>query len=165
MKTKFINKTDASAKELRDFAKTALGLDIPDNANSAKVLTALAEAGYTGDQIAVFEVTETRASGGSIGTYEKDEAWTDADGVTHDKREYACIKIAESPERGGDRPVFLSVNGKGIYVPRKEPAEVPYIYVQVLDAAKTRVWDNETNGLQNHHDVPRYNYQMLPRPE
>lgn len=128
MAIKEIPFAEATATQLADFAATNYGLDVRHTMGSAKIIQALQSVGYDKQTITVqvADVPQPVASG--------------------NKRRMAEINIPEQDKPGGSEPVFVSVNGRGMYIPRDRECTVPYEYYDALRNAVKHVYDTDENG-------------------
>lgn len=66
---------------------------------------------------------------------------------------------------GGDRPVFLSVNGRGLLVERGKPQKIKYPYFLALqNAVKTAIDQDPNSGETMTREVPSYNWRVTRMP-
>ena len=67
---------------------------------------------------------------------------------------------AETPGSSeGTDPVWVAVNGSGMWVPRGRPVSIPFEYYAVLQNAKVRQFGmapDEFTPLGEHREVPRH---------
>ena len=76
----------------------------------------------------------------------------------------AKIIIARDEKPGGDRPVFVAVNGKSMLIPRAEPCDVGLPYVEALAHATQTLYDMDEEGNITSREVPLYPMQILSMP-
>ena len=77
------------------------------------------------------------------------------------------VLIMENSAEGaaGKRPIFLSVNGVAMLVPRAQPADIPYRYYEALkNAVVHKIKHDLDNGTVETFDEPAYAYQVLALP-
>lgn len=140
---------EASVQELRDFAQTALGLEIEGTENRNVVLSRLREAGYDPDnekfRIAILTRPEPAP------THMRDGSTEERDG-----RIYKRMTIHAGPGEGGDRPVPVRVNGKTMLIPRGQPCMVPEEYAEAVVNAQETTYEMTGTGIMNPREVPSY---------
>lgn len=74
----------------------------------------------------------------------------------------ARIVIDRQDGPGGDRPVFVAVNGSSILIPRGEPVLVGMPYVEALTNATMTLFDqNPETGEITARDVPVHPFRIL----
>jgi hypothetical protein len=136
----------AKLNELRHFAEVQMGLDVPEGAKIVQIRALLQQAGYTKDTIEVDDDVLVPAT--------KPEAAA-ASGKTK-------IIVATQEGPGGDRPIFVSVNDRPMYVPRGEVVEIPNEFVHVLSNAKQIVYEaTDAQGLGRAREVLTYPFQIV----
>lgn len=152
---------EATAAQLREFARDALGLpDIKDTANKAQLLAQI-QAAWDKPHIVVSVVDESlparRTAKAAIAEETPDN---------HPEKVTVLIHVQE--EKGGDRPVELSVNGKIMLVPRGVEAEIPWPYYIALKHAEQHFYDplpvndQESGGLNPEpRKVMRYPFSRV----
>lgn len=68
---------------------------------------------------------------------------------------------------GGDQPVFVSVNGSAMFIPRGEPVDVPAEFAHALGNARQMVYrqvqgeDGQPAGIGDPREVLAYPFQIL----
>lgn len=147
----------ASQKQLLHFARTIMQLDVRDNATPNELRSKLRAAEYKEDFI------EYEAEGVDEPKRIANAKPIDAETATPaGKPEKVKIQIAVGNNKGEDQPVFVGVNGKGMFIPRGEPVEVPYAYYEALNNARQyRYSSNEQDGLQAPVEVPTYPFSVF----
>lgn len=120
--------SEATAAELREFAKISLGLDgISDTDGIPAVIGKMAAAGYNLPTITIQNpdlVVTPRDEDSPSG------ARREVNGRTEIR-----IQIHKSEKAGGSRDVPVGVNGKMFMIPRGKPVWVPEAYVEALKNA------------------------------
>lgn len=71
------------------------------------------------------------------------------------------IKVFQSEGPGGAEPVYISVNGYSILIPREIECDVARPFVNALRDAVTTVFEQNDKGEPKTRNVPRYNWQMI----
>lgn len=71
------------------------------------------------------------------------------------------IKIFQAEGPGGSEPVYLSVNGYSIQVPREIECDVARPFVDNLRNAQMTVTEQDKDGNEKSRTVPRYNWQLI----
>ena len=159
MKQKIVPWDKATLVELRMFANQVLGI-APGHNMGESTLRAKIRAAYSNDTITILvpddddnvvaqpdapapkpQSTDSRALRGSSAA---------ADPKVQ-------ITIAEVEGAGGNRPVFVGVNGVGMLVPRGKPVHIPYRYFLALSYAIKTVHEQDTETQEiTSTDVPSY---------
>jgi len=164
---------EATPAELKDFAMIK-GLDVHDNLKDRKRLIALIRTVHTGEMIDVREnsqpaplqagSTETAGTKKSKGTFDVKNNYStpgDFKGLPKVK-----VNIAKSEQAGGDRHVFLAVNGAEFLVQRGEPVDIPYpVYEALKNAVEWKYFQDQETREMKKVEVPRYPFQVLSIPE
>lgn len=135
---------NANKAQLRAFAED-YGLTIHNFDNADVIITKLREAGW--DHPFVLEVTEKKAeakkAGGAI------------------SEPMVKIYIHKGTGRGGERPVFVAVNGKGILIPRGSIESVKLRYFNALDVAvETQYFTDPVTNELDARDIHSYPFQV-----
>ncbi|WP_042700702.1 hypothetical protein [Azospirillum sp. B506] len=154
---------DATVDQLRWFATTVLGIDLGPNPNiRIETLRAkIASAGYQRDDITVLD------SVGATAPVAAATAETPAHAVdpgSYQRGPKATIMIDRQEGPGGDRAVFVAVNGKSMLIPRAQTCEVGLPYVEVLAHATQTLYDMDEEGNISSRDVPLYPMRILSMP-
>jgi hypothetical protein len=71
------------------------------------------------------------------------------------------IKVFQQEGTGGSEPVYLSVNGYSILIPREVECDVARPFVNDLRDAVTTVTEQDKDGNPTTREVPRYNWVMI----
>lgn len=146
---KKISVQEARASDLAAYAQTHLGLlDINYRIGKDAVLAEMAKAGFDGDEIEIDDAPAPVAS-------------APAD-IPAQGEEKVTINIAAQEGPGGSEPVFVSVNGSAMLIPRGKDVPVPKRYYEVLRTATRMVYDpNPEGGLMPPREVPQYPFQRV----
>mgnify|MGYP001220154206 CR=1 FL=1 len=160
MTEKTVKIEEASIQQLRDYAGTVLGLDIPRTAN-AETIRAKIRAATDVEEITVTEATPVDHSGtpparpkgyhGLLGDSSKGDPLVE-------------LVISEQSGPGGKRDVFLSVNGRGMLVPRNKQVTIPYRYYEVLKNARQTLHEQNDDGSISSREVLSYQFQTIRMP-
>lgn len=158
---------EALIDDLRSFAEVVLGLEVPKRATEQTIRGKIAEAGWTRDVIVLDDASAGIPTGSqnnslvNIRPREDDKGnaimGEGPDGEPEQEREIKIL-VHTSDKPGGDEPVFASVNGRGIYIPRGERVWVPEKFVRVLDDAVELhypEYDPNKNDGRGGLDAPR----------
>lgn len=143
---------DATADDLRYFCTQIQNLDISPRANRPQMRQALAQAGWTGDTIKVLDKeaqvqTIQPASMDSDAADAADISTTDSSDGAASRPKYAEITIPTGEGKGGQRPIFVAVNLKGMLVPRGEKVRIPYAYYEALLNAEKTIYEKGPDDL------------------
>lgn len=154
MSEKKIPLSEASEVQLRDFAEAYLGMTFPAN-TKPETIRAKVSAAWTKEHILVSEADENPKQTAPKAQPPKVNG--------SEAPEKVKIIISRTDEAGGDEPVFVSVNGRGMLVPRGEEVEVPYPYFEVLNHAVKDVYEPLKDGGINPipRKVPAYPFQRV----
>jgi hypothetical protein len=145
----------ASAAQLAAFAALNLGLDVQSGSSANKLRGQINAAGYDKDFIEI-DTDEAAASAPRA----KAQAFNDYAAGTRPTK--VRLIIQSQPGPGGDEPVFVSVNGSAMYIPRGKEAEIPYRYYEALNNARSVTHENDDReGLKNAREVPVYPFSVL----
>lgn len=126
---------DATATQIADYAVKFHGMDVRPTMGKDKLITALRVAGFSGAEI---EVEMPQPKG------ETPEAITARSPRDEPKRR---IFIEQQEGAEGQRPVFASVNGSAMLIPRGVEVVVPQKYVGVLNNAQREVIDPDPGPM------------------
>lgn len=78
-------------------------------------------------------------------------------GISGNKR---IVTIHASDADGGDKAVFLGVNGVAYQIPRGKPYEVPVEVIEALKNAVVTQYKSGNDGVVKPFDVPRYAFSV-----
>ena len=158
----------ASPAQLREFCETVLQIEVPPTANKMTIIAKMEEAGHHSDTITV----PSTAAKEILGDPSKAVRFTERGRVVTEmrkgevvERKQLCIVIQSSEEKGGDRPVPVSVNGTRLDIPRGTPCWVYEEYVEALRSAVELVYDPSTKGLQEPRSRRAYPFEVLSGPD
>lgn len=150
MAMKKIPIAEATAAQLRTFAREVCGLpDVKDTANK-QTLVAQIQAAWEHDFILASDEERTSKERSSKNRF--------ADETPEKHPETVVVLIHGSEEPGGDRPVELGVNGQNMLVERNKDQEIPWAFFIALQNAEQHFHDpmpvnDQSNGGIN--PVPR----------
>lgn len=156
MQFKDVKIADASLLQLRVFAEMGLGMDVPKTANADQIRKMIANV-HEGDTInvpvrgddAAEEGTDSAPPAPAVDTarpaavapaaVEMDEAALisafERLDIDSRKDPKITIQIHNQAGKGGERPVFVGVNGVGMLLPRNKQITIPYRYFLALTDA------------------------------
>jgi hypothetical protein len=147
-----IRLVDATHAELSAFATQDLNLELPDAATRADIIELIKQSGHTAKSFELDDMARrpvgmaARAPSGDLDDY------------THVK-----LTIAMQDIPGGREPVFVSVNGRGMFIPRGEPVEVARRYYEsaLRDAVEvhypeTQELTRDRSALEAPIETPRF---------
>lgn len=137
----------ASIDQLRHFAETRLGVPVPAGAKRDAVLALIQQAGHSGP------ITAPAGPGRVVGPASNEPDDLDA---------YVEILIQRQEGAGGGDPVWVSVNGRGLFIERGKPQKIRRKYLHVLENATATVYEQEavTKDIVPR-EVPRYPFSVL----
>lgn len=124
----------ATHAELLAFATAEQNLDVPATATKAEIIDVLRKSGFTGKS---FELDTSVLRPGSAAAPRAAAGGA----YTHVR-----MTLAANDAIGGREPVYVAVNGRGIYIPRNEPVVVKRKYFEALTNA-VEVYYPETGDL------------------
>lgn len=78
-------------------------------------------------------------------------------GISGNKR---TVTIHASEADGGDKAVFLAVNGVAYQIPRGTPHDVPVEVVEALKNAVVTQYKSGADGVVKAVDVPRFAFSV-----
>lgn len=151
-KARAIPIAEATLAQLREFAQTHLGIELPPTANTAQARSQVRQA-WAKDEIYVLDEPESEQAKKPTARLGKQ---------TGEGKVRLMINRTEEP--GGDEPVPIGVNGRIMLVPRGEEVEIPRPYFLVLRNAIKHVYDMHPNGkelLEKPREVPMYPFQVF----
>lgn len=142
--------SECTLPELRKFAQEVMGLEIPSTTNRMQVIAKLSSV-MQGDMVQIESI---------------EEAEHPAPKKVDDESDYVTVIIASTEEVGGKEPVWVSVNGRGLYIPRGTPSRIHKRYEHALKNAVRTVYEQETvNGIPGDivgRAVHSYPYTVIP---
>jgi hypothetical protein len=146
---------DATPAQLREFATTVLGIEVAPTTPAAGIRAKIGAAGWDKDTITIAGssvpgpvITATKAS---------DLAATGEEG-------WSTVLIQKSNEKMGDQPVFVSVNGVGMFIERGRPSRIKNRYVEALQNAVETIYEQDTSDLRAPlipRDVHRFPFSII----
>lgn len=122
---------DATRDQLASYATLQYGIEIEPRWNKNTILSRLRDAGFHADSLtmnvagAEHEPREAAPKAKSVD--DRPAKWAG--------RRLVKLSIAKTNEPGGTEPVFVSVNGQAMYIPRGEPSWAPFEYYAALKEA------------------------------
>lgn len=146
----------ASVKELRQFAELELGIELPQTTNRSQIIAKIKRAKPDLTEVPAILEAEPAPLTKSVAAEAQQEA------------KKVRVRISPQDGVGGERPVFVSVNGRGMLIPRSEIVEIPPAYAEALANATYTVYDEVKNGEGEvayvPRDVARFNAQFFEAP-
>jgi hypothetical protein len=151
---------EADTEQLRQFARLQnLAVSPNPNTSREKILSVIEQAGF--QEIDVADDSAAASEPAPTARVQQGSALSDHAGVP-----YVEVMIERDEGVGGDRPVFLSVNGRGLLVARGKPQRIKYPYFLALQNAVKTVFDNNPDTGETHaRNVPTYNWRALRMPD
>ena len=163
--------TEATKAQLREFATVTLGLEVGNLAKRTEILAKIREA-WDEDTITVNGADETpepkptaenplglqkSALKAAKETTHVQDNEHDPQDPNHPANRMETIFIDIVDEAGGADPVWLSVNGKGIWVTRGKDVRIKHKYVHDLENAVRTVYEQELDeqGIPSGPMIPR----------
>jgi hypothetical protein len=142
--------SECTNAELRNFGNTICGLSIPLHADKAKILGLLATV-WPHDYIEFIE--EEKAVHPPVQTVENEE--------------YVTIIIQQTDDEAGNEPVWVSVNGRGMYIERGKPQRIKRRYYEVLENAVREVGEQQYDAYKRpthieFRKVKSYPFTVIP---
>lgn len=150
---------EASDEQLRWFVEHVLGIPLARKTmRREELLARLHQAGHTGP----IQAMPGHGSAPAPSPAATEEGGGLMPGGSYQAGKKAKIVIDRQDGPGGDRPVFVSVNGFSILIPRGEPVAVGLPYVEALANATQTLFDqNMETGEVSARDVPAYPFRVL----
>lgn len=136
---------EASDHDLRQFAVISLGLDVPPRETREKLIARI-KATYTADEIVLPKATDMRERLDEVARTTRPVPEEQRDPEAPDEVE---VRIKVHTAQNDAKPVWVSVNGRGLWVPRGESVWLKERYVAVLEQAEQLVYpeyDMSLNG-------------------
>lgn len=156
---------DATDEQLREFCRNNLGLPVGDQETraslEAKIQTTWGKSKIT--------VSEGRKKATRIKT--EAAAVVDEGGIPVDKRTNMVVEpiweilIPETEEPGGKDPVFLGVNGRGMFVERSVPSEIKHRYYADLVTNTKTVYIQVDERTIEPRVMPAHPFNVLTPPD
>jgi hypothetical protein len=164
-KTRNVAFNDATPAELRMFLQQSCGITAHTNC-TPETLRAKVRAVFEGDEISLILPDDPEiAAKAPPNEVRSDGQRMVSKGGKGDPVVELTLMEQEGP--AGKRPVFVSVNGKAMLIPRSKRVQVPYRYYDVLRNAVRSEVLHVTRGATTeelHNDVPEYNMQVHKEP-
>lgn len=159
--TEHVAKSRASKEQLLTFAGLVLQIEVDESMTKEKVLALIEQAGWQRDTIP----TLTRPSSlpmmsdatGSARPHPFPHNFQNKGAMRQ------CIKIRINTEEkaGGDRKVFVAVNGSGMEIPRGRVEAIPVEYVEALENAEELIYEPSVEGLPEPRIVKSYPFSYV----
>ncbi|MEM9049869.1 MAG: hypothetical protein AAGC92_14250 [Pseudomonadota bacterium] len=158
---KHVPLSEASVEQLREFAKTAQGLDI-HHATTKKesILARLQESGYSRDYITVDE--DGALPQGLKKTDPGDMRMALGENAESFKKRIRIL-IPESDDQNMLKYAPVSVNGYAIIIRRGVAVDIPYPHYRALMTSREKVYETDADGrlTGEYRFVPAYPLQVL----
>lgn len=136
-----------SASALADYVNTNMGLEIKPQTNLAGIKAKMAQAGFQTDYI---EIDDGKGEQPIARIEPKRERHTPG-------KRMVQMRIEQQEKPGGSEPVFVSVNGVNILIPRAQTCWVDYKYYHALQNAVAHIAITDENSLiTGYRKVPEY---------
>ena len=160
--------TEATLDEVRGFARL-LGIDVDSR---WKLETLIAKMGDYGLPVHddAFQITVSSGGGfepvsrGGVGSWRRlnDGRWEESAEGEPGARFGRTINVPTEEREGGDRPVYVSCNFRGMLIPRGKDVWVPIEYVRALDGAiREHLMTDEDGTVIGKRDVKRFPYNVV----
>jgi hypothetical protein len=162
---------EATLPDLRAFAQNVLQIEVPERANKQAVRGKIADAGWTMGHIVLDDASGIDLPGardresGLVNVRprltEAGEPVLNSDGEPENEIK---VLVHTSDKPGGEDPVFVSINGRGMYVPRGQNVWVPEKFVGALKAAEEKhypEYDGGDGGLGKPRLVQSYPFSYV----
>jgi len=149
MSNKIQKKIDeATNAELIEFANTVCGLSVPKQSSKAVIMAALQPV-WPHDYI---EIVQTAPA-----NHPPLNKQTPADKEVSYWEQKVTVTIAKNEDVGGAEPVWLSCNGRGIWVPRGMQCKIARKYLHILENSIRTIYEQEKlpNGMPGEL-IPRH---------
>ena len=149
--------TDA---EMARYCQVVQNMPVEHTTSRARMMAGLAAIGIKGDTL-----VDIPAAAGP-GPTPTPAIPPSAPGADPD--EFVLINVHASEMPGGQEPVFVGVNGTGIWIPRAQPVRIKRKFMQSLAHAVRTVHDpdlaNPLGGTLPPRDVPDYPFSVMADP-
>lgn len=149
-KIKTVALESATEEQLRTFASDNLGITLKDTDKRPAILARIRGA-WDKPEITVSDDDPTIPKA-------KAKAAPNTD---HGSNEFVTVLIERQEEPGGEEPVFLSVNGRALWVPRGEPARIRKPYFEVLKHSVKTVYEQNGTDEIRSRNVPMYPFRVI----
>lgn len=159
--TEHVAKSRASKEQLLTFAGLVLQIDVDETMTKEQVLAKIEEAGWQRDTIPTLHRPSSLPQMSDATGSARPRPF-DHDFQSKGKAR-PCIKIRVNTEDkpGGDRPVFVAVNGNGMHIPRGKTEPIPVEYVEALENAEELVYEPSVEGLPEPRIVKSYPFSYV----
>lgn len=146
---------DAGAAQLREFARTHLGLEVGDRSTRAQLLAAINASGHEGDEITLEDRVAEVAAQPVDGSR--------AEPMPDEFRNAQRMRVIIPKQQGGVDPVPVSVNGWAIAIRRGKEVAIPKPHLDVLLNATEFQYptDEDGNIISEPQEIPSYPVQVL----
>jgi hypothetical protein len=136
-----------NASALAQAVAATMGLDVRPNMGVAGIKAKMAQAGFPTD---VIEIDDGRDEPEIKRVEPKRERHTPG-------RRMVQIRIEPQEKPGGNEPVFTSVNGSPILIPRAKTCWVDYKYYHALQNAVAHIAEvDQDSNITGYRKVPEY---------
>lgn len=176
MSEEMIPLAEASADELRAYARINMGLEVHHNAGREKILAQMQTAGFEGE--AIPRMGAAPAAAPTPPGAPAEAVQVTANGRTMTAAEVATlmrtgprveIMIPQNEGVDGRTRVQVQVNGYAISIQRGVKVAIPQAHFEALQNATQEVWDVDEDGRMaaEPRSIPRYSTQVfgfLPGP-
>ena len=154
---------EANRDQLIMFAAQSLGMQFAPNIGEA-ALKAKIRAAYEKDEFVIMTPDDDVVvmDEGDIPAAAHVE--TDAEFGGGNPNPFVKITLATQEGTGGERPVFVGVNGIAMLVPRGKPVDIPYRYYLALTYAVKSVHVQRADGEIQANEVPAYPFNVNAMP-
>lgn len=154
----------ATHAQLKDFAEVGLGLALGSKPLSREQILAKVRAASPG-----LETIDVQAPADPVGfpagTPPQPTAANDEDALVaggYQQGDKLVIQIEVGSEKGGEKPVFVAVNGVNMLIERGKPQAVGLPYVEALEnAIQTLYTQDPVTGEITSRDAPIYPFRVL----
>lgn len=144
-----ININEATAPQLVAFAQSHLNIEgVSTSMAKQAIIAKIRTVGYDEDTIEVEDRSPLKQA---------TPAGAEAAG-----EETVTIIIPSDDKPGGQQPVWVSVNEKGMFIPRDQECKIPTRYYEALKNAVRQVYTPLADGgLSEPRDVPAYSFSRV----
>lgn len=160
---------DATAEELKYYGTVVLGLQMGNSTKRETLITKIEQI-YDKDFIEVDEALFADMSGdapkdpNALAVDVKRNGGTSLNKPFNERsgRNDPVVNLTITAQEtvGGDRPVFVGVNGISFMIPRGKPCDVPYRYYLSLKNAIRSDFTQDENDNMIKRDIPVYPFQV-----